>query len=74
MTYDLSSFVSNTTSLKLILEGYSVRIWIAFNWLGEGSSAGSHHAVNPVNDEMKYQSFKKRFYECCSISVKFCLH
>ena len=72
MAYDLSSFVSNTTSLKLTLEEYSMRIWIVFNWLGEGSNGGSHHAGNPVNGEMKYQSFKKRIYECCPLSVKFC--
>jgi len=48
MTYDLSSFVSNTTSLKLILEEYSMRIWIVSSWLGEGSNGGSLHAGNLV--------------------------
>jgi hypothetical protein len=73
MAYDLSSFVSNTTSLKLTLEEYSMRIWIVLNWLGEGSNDGSHHVENPVNGEIKYQYFKERIYECCPLSIKFCL-
>lgn len=74
MAYDLSSLVSNTTSLKLILEVCWMRLWIVFNWPREGPSGGSHQAENPVNGEMKYQTFKKTIHACCPLSVKFCLH
>jgi hypothetical protein len=61
---NLSKFVSNAVSLKLILEECGMRVWIVFNWPEEGSDGGSPQAWNPVNRQMKYRSSKKGIYEC----------